>query len=134
MHDLCIEFYHSHSLSSLMMYCSIGLQDHTDDVVCLAVSPDGTTCATGQLGKTPFIVVRPSLHEEVCLYFVSANNRDLDPCVFVLVCSYLQLWDANTGKKKTVISGFHKRAVSLLDFSKSGKLLRTCITVIYEFS
>ena len=30
---------------------------HTDDVICLAMHPDGVTCATGQMGKKPSIVV-----------------------------------------------------------------------------
>eukprot|EP00698_Gefionella_okellyi_P014107 TRINITY_DN389_c0_g1_i1.p1 TRINITY_DN389_c0_g1~~TRINITY_DN389_c0_g1_i1.p1 ORF type:complete len:769 (-),score=209.02 TRINITY_DN389_c0_g1_i1:235-2541(-) len=30
---------------------------HTDDILCLALSPDGRTAATGQIGKKPFVLV-----------------------------------------------------------------------------
>jgi microtubule-associated protein-like 6 len=31
--------------------------EHTDDIICCAVSPDGTKVATGQMGKSPSVIV-----------------------------------------------------------------------------
>ena len=62
---------------------------HTDEVICMAISPDRRYVATGQTGNRPAIVV----------------------------------FDSETGETVQVLSGFHKRAVSQLEFSSDGKFL-----------
>ena len=63
--------------------------DHSDDVVSIAVHPEGLLVATGQLGKTPRIIV----------------------------------WNAETTEAVQTLQGFHHRAVSLLQFSRDGRML-----------
>ena len=65
---------------------------HTDECICLAISPDRRFIATGQVGLRPTIVV----------------------------------WDSVSGETVRVLGGFHKRAVSQLEFSADGKLLASC--------
>ena len=62
---------------------------HNDDILSLAIHPDGNICATGQVGDAPIIVV----------------------------------WDVSTQQTKSIISGFHRRGVALLQFNSTGKLL-----------
>jgi len=62
---------------------------HTDEVICLAITPDRRYVATGQIGKRPSIVI----------------------------------WDSETAETVQVLTGFHKRAVSQLEFSSDGSLL-----------
>jgi microtubule-associated protein-like 6 len=63
--------------------------EHTDEIACLAMHPDGNVVATGEKGENPKIIV----------------------------------WDAASMKTIVTIQGFHKRAVSFLAFSPSGKEL-----------
>ena len=37
------------------------MDDHQDDITALALHPDGSTVATGELGKRPLIIVWDSL-------------------------------------------------------------------------
>ena len=67
--------------------------DHNDDIVSLAMHPQGRFVATGEMGRTPKIVVW--------------DSEDLDGVM-----------DA-----KVIISGYHKRAVIHLAFSPSGRYL-----------
>jgi hypothetical protein len=62
---------------------------HTDEIMCMAISPDRRFVATGQAGNKPAIIV----------------------------------FDAETGETVQTLSGFHKRAVSQLEFSSDGKFL-----------
>jgi WD40 repeat protein len=71
---------------------------HTDDVICLAMHPDGIHVATGQMGKKPSIVVWRSdtmtpvvtlqgLHRRaVCQLAFSADGRCVDGGLVVLAC------------------------------------------------
>ena len=65
---------------SSSQYCQDYNEDHRDDVLCLAISKDGKTAASGAMGKKPRIVV----------------------------------YETDTMKTISVLSGFHKRAVSSL--------------------
>ena len=75
-------------------------QGHQEDLVAFALSKDRKLCATGQM----------------------AQINEKNPRAKIID---IHVWDADTKEKKAKLSGFHKRAVVIVEFSPSGKRLLT---------
>ncbi len=53
----CQDSCNAHASCCSLVVCGRYMFAHTDDVICLAMHPDGVHVATGQMGKRPTIVV-----------------------------------------------------------------------------
>ncbi|CAM9343527.1 unnamed protein product, partial [Hapterophycus canaliculatus] len=62
---------------------------HSGDATCLAVTPDGSLVATGEVSRRPIIII----------------------------------WEPGSGKAVKTLSGFHRRAIAALSFSRDGRHL-----------
>ena len=85
--------YHCDAVNVVMTKGGGGMQkhhvQHTGLISCMAMHPEKMLFATGEMGKTPKIIV----------------------------------WNSETMKNERVISGFHRRGIAALQFSRDGKRL-----------
>merc|ERR1712166_981810 len=92
---------------SSSQYCQDYNEDHRDDVLCLAISKDGKTAASGAMGKKPRIVVYETDTMKTINVFGICFNEDgtrLAQCGV----NHIRFWDLkgrNLAPKKGLMKG-----------------------------
>jgi WD40 repeat protein/Ca2+-binding EF-hand superfamily protein len=79
--------------------------DHTDDVICIAMSPDGKYCATGQVGKRPVINVWDSSTGKTISSITCGRVRAISALAF-----------SNDGTMLAAVGQDDKHSVSVYDW------------------